>query len=144
MKLLICYMYNSKFICTYNYYDPSLCGIGLQTGLKIDMDDCEDLEDMADILYRAELLQIFGISEYDDNVIGTIMHDLFLQLESNEELQICMKNAAAVFLSEDIETGFIALFSYTNFFVTHRCICEFLENGTISSESMLLLHTHTK
>ena len=139
MKLITYYMYNSKFICTYNYYDPSLSCIGLKDGVTINMEDCEDLDDMADILFKAEMLQIFNVSEYDDVIIGTILHDLFLQVESIAILQQCMKSAAASFLTEDLETGFIALFAYNTFFLMHRCICEFLEVGKISDESLLIL-----
>ena len=42
-------MYNSKFICTYNYYDSSL--MKSITEPKVNVEDCEGLEDMADYLY---------------------------------------------------------------------------------------------
>jgi hypothetical protein len=47
-----------------------------------------------------------------------------------------MRIVAGHFLSEDLEVGFTALFSYNYMFLTHRCICDFLETGNIYEENI--------
>jgi len=126
--------YNSKFICTYNYYDPSLTNTIERS--KLNLEDCEDLEDMSDYLYKTELLQIFGCKEFDSSVIDGVISEIFLKLSLHDELKECMRIVASHFLSEDLDVGFTALFSYNFMFLTHRCICDFLETGNISEENM--------
>uniref|UniRef100_A0A6C0HYW5 Uncharacterized protein n=1 Tax=viral metagenome TaxID=1070528 RepID=A0A6C0HYW5_9ZZZZ len=126
--------YNSKFICTYNYYDPSLTNTIEKS--KLNLEDCEDLEDMSDYLYKTELLQIFGCKEFDSSVIDGVISEIFLKLSLHDELKECMRIVASHFLSEDLDVGFTALFSYNFMFLTHRCICDFLETGNISEENM--------
>ena len=129
--------YNSKFICTYNYYDPSL--INTIEKSKLNLEDCEDLEDMSEYLYKTELLQIFGCKEYDSSVIDGIISDLFMKLSLPVEFTECMRIAASKFLSEDLEIGFTTLFSYNYMFLTHRCICDFLETVNMSDENVITL-----
>lgn len=134
--------YNSKFICTYNYYDPSLTNTIERS--KLNLEDCEDLEDMSDYLYKTELLQIFGCKEFDSSVIDGVISEIFLKLSLHDELKECMRIVASHFLSEDLEVGFTALFSYNFMFLTHRCICDFLETGNISEENMNTLKIAVK
>lgn len=134
--------YNSKFICTYNYYDPSLTNTIERS--KLNLEDCEDLEDMSDYLYKTELVQIFGCKEFDSSVIDGVISEIFLKLSLHDELKECMRIVASHFLSEDLEVGFTALFSYNFMFLTHRCICDFLETGNISEENMNTLKIAVK
>jgi hypothetical protein len=126
--------YNSKFICTYNYYDPSLTNTIEHS--KINLEDCEDLEDMSDYLYKTELVHLFNCKDFNSSVIDSIITDLYLKLSFHNELKECMVIAASKILSEDLEIGFTALFSYNYMYLTHRCICDFLELGEISEQNM--------
>jgi len=132
-------MYNSKFICTYNYYDSSLMKSINEP--KVNVEDCEGLEDMADYLYKDEYLKIFNIPEFDDNKINDVTTYVYSKMSHHEEFNKCMITAASKFVSEDEELGFMVLFSYNYFFITHRCICDFLETGEISEMNINALKT---
>ena len=135
--------YNSTFICTYNYYDPSLNHVKSVDGHVVNLDDCVDLEDCADIVYKSEMLQIFNLQEYNDDVIYNIIIEIYALLKDHTELKECMKKVAEVYLSEDLEIGFFGLFAYNYFFLTHRCIGEFMKSGKISDETIILLQMQT-
>ena len=131
-------MYNKQFICTYNYYDSRLRKYNLTT--QYDMEDVVDLEDVSEILYRAELMQVFFITDVDnvdwESSLKNKIVELFKLVSSHLELVECMKKTANLFLSEELDIGFMVLFSYDYFFLTHICICEFLESGSISEQNI--------
>jgi len=135
-------MYNSKIICTYNYYDPSLRETNPE--FKIDLSQCEDLEDMAEFLYQDELLHVFNVTKYDETIINGIINELYHKLNFHTDLKQCMTILANNILSEDLEFGFMVLFSYNYFFLTHRCICDFLETGDISIKNIIALKNVVK
>ena len=135
-------MYKTDVKCTYQYYDPELrkmlpeseCS---QVHLDIlgDKDDYE--EDTAELLYRAELLQIFGIKEFDDEAINGEISRLYPVVKSYfKEFTIKLANQM---LSEDEELGFMMMFSYTTLFATHNCIGEIINTNSISHENFLFL-----
>jgi hypothetical protein len=47
-----------------------------------------------------------------------------------------MLKLAANFLSEDIEIGLMLLFSYDYMYMSHKCICEFINSGQISEKNI--------
>ena len=54
--------------------------------------------------------------------------ELYENLKNNDDLVSCMKKAATTLLSEDPVLGLMILFSYDFLFVSHPCICAYLEN----------------
>ena len=48
----------------------------------------------------------------------------------------CMKTTASFMLSDDLELGLMILYSYDYFFLTHKCVCDFLETEKISEHNM--------
>jgi len=123
-------MYNSKYICKYNSED-----IFLETDKVTD----SEKEFIRDTLYKEDLLNIFCISDYDEEQININMHILYEKIKNNEELSYCMKSVAGVFMSTDEELGLIILFSYDYLYLSHICISEFLEKGKISENNILKL-----
>jgi hypothetical protein len=47
-----------------------------------------------------------------------------------------MKQMAGLMISEDLGVGLLLLYSFDLLYLTHPCICEFLETGTISHEKI--------
>ena len=129
-------------ICTYYYYDAELKKKIPQelTNLNLEIDQQND-KDMCDLIYQIDYLQIFGVLEFDYNAINTEMKRIYEidGVKSNIRLQECMKKTANMFLSEDLEMGFMVLFSYDYLFATHLCICDVLENGSIQEKHLDLL-----
>ena len=133
-------MYNSKLICTYSYYDPTLRKH--HSDITYDLDDVTGFEDIAEIIYQAELLRVFNIDPIDKNLDEsnedikleiTILYNL---ISSQQKMIECMKKAASLMISDDLEFGFMILFSFDYFFLTHKCVSDFLETGEISEKNM--------
>jgi hypothetical protein len=126
-------MYNTKAICTYN--SPEVF-------LDTDNVNNEEKDLIRETLYKAEILDILGIEDFDEKIINIVMHDLYQKLENCKELKECMTKLANKFLSEDLELGLILLFAYDYLYLSHICICEYLETGNISENNINNLKTH--
>jgi len=147
-------MYNSTFICTYNFYDNFLLKLNPISNKITENNDNnfheesqEELLEMAEILYKNELLAAFKLTEFNDT-LNTKVQDLYIQMfDDNDEYglnnnckqifkMICKKLAEQI-LSEELELGFVILFSYSYFHLTHLCLCDFFNNnGNISEENI--------
>jgi hypothetical protein len=124
-------MYDIKYEC--RYYKDS---VFLETD-----DVTEDEKDfIRDVLYREDLLNIFGIDENDDSTIfDSVISELYKKLTDCDSLRECMRLAAARLISENEETGLCILYSYDFMHLTHKCVCSYLENGAISVNDYELL-----
>jgi hypothetical protein len=107
--------YNTKYVCTYSQ------------------------EDENDDPYRQDLLNIFGIQEFNEEIINNSLTILFHTLKQNERMLKCMKQLASRIISEDAEIGMVFLYSFGYMENTHICVCEFLETGNISGKTIELL-----
>ena len=145
-------MYNSTFICTYNFYDASLaltnpCSKALfeQTPDFHEEPESELLE-MADYLYKNELLAAFNLQEFDEKLVNSKIQELYIthfvfndndndkKVKSKTRLKKIMKKASEKLLIDDEEVGFIMLFSYSYFHLAHLCLCEFFKDGEVRDE----------
>lgn len=133
-------MYNSKLICTYSYYDPILRKH--HSDITYDLDDVTGFEDIAEIIYQAELLRVFNIDPVDKSLddsnedIKLEITILYKLISSHQKMIECMKTAASLMISDDLELGLMVLYSFDYFFLTHKCVSDFLETGEISEENM--------
>lgn len=133
-------MYNSKLICTYSYYDPNLRKH--HSDITYEIEDVSGFEDIAEIIYQAELLRVFNIDPIDKSLDDsnedikleiTILYNL---ISSQQKMVECMKKTASLMISDDLELGLMILYSYDYFFLTHKCVSDFLEMGEISEQNM--------
>jgi hypothetical protein len=133
-------MYNSKLICTYSYYDPILRKH--HSDITYDLDDVTGFEDIAEIIYQAELLRVFNIDPIDKSLddsneaIKLEITILYKLISSQQKMIECMKTAASLMISDDLELGLMVLYSFDYFFLTHKCVSDFLETGEISEKNM--------
>jgi len=134
-------MYNTKMICTYYYYDDELKQKIPGELMNMNLVFEQQPDDVCDLIYQTDYLQIFGLVEFDYNVINAEMKRIYelSGVKSNAKLQECMKKVANMFLSEDLELGFMVLFSYDYLFATHLCICDIMEYGSIQEKHLELL-----
>ena len=127
-------MYITDFICTYKR-----------------MDSDTDKE----YLYKIQMLQAFGLEQWDDRIIEQTINDLQLQIKDEEQFKLILNAAKkspklGMMISlmfqdnpeNDISTInrfdsiiFIMLFNYDLFDLMHKCICEHLNNGFIKRET---------
>jgi len=128
-------------ICTYYYYDSELKEKVPDEFINLNLEVEQQNADICDLIYQTDYLQIFNLVEFDYNTINTEMKRIYelSGVKSNAKLQECMKKVANMFLSEDLELGFMVLFSYDYLFATHLCICDVLENGSIEEKHLELL-----
>lgn len=127
-------MYNTSFICTYSFYDSKLRS-SYHENESFDLEDVEEFEELADIIYKAELLQILNMQQdFYQNKIHfneTQMKFIYDKMKSCEGFMLCVEKIKQVNLCITLEQAFCFLFSYDYLFLTHKCICEFLTSGKI-------------
>ena len=125
-------MYNTKVTITYN---------SSEVFLESDEITEDEKEFIRDALYRQELLNIFEIEEYNEKKIDLSIHKLYKKIQGCNELKDCMTKLASYFMSEEDELGLMILFSYDYMYLTHICVCEFLEFGKISYHNIFNLNS---
>lgn len=124
-------MYNTKVACSYNTVDVFL---------ETDNITASEMDFVRDALYRQELLDILELEEYDEELMSAAIHDLYEKVKESPELRKCMVKTAKRLMTADEEFGLLVLFAYDYMYLTHACICEYLETGKISKTSMDSLH----
>ena len=133
-------MYNKDFVCVYPYYDPVLikyCPTQLEPDFMKEYVNAYSTDDLSDCLYKANFLESFCVSEDHEETVNRELETLYKLFLMNERFKECMKKMANLYISEDLYTGFMLLFSYDYFFLTHICICEYLKTNEIPSLSKL-------
>lgn len=132
-------MYNLQFICTYSFYDPELRE-KFHSEDNINLDDVKDFEELSDIIYQADLLRALGFTEVDftSNIEFNEAQilEIYNQLKNHADFLSCIEKAKNKHLCEDLEAGFVFLLSYDYFFLTHKCLCEYLTSGNISDANI--------
>jgi hypothetical protein len=125
-------MYDTKFECRYHRDDVFL---------ETDKVNNYEKTFIRDILYKEDLLNIFFIDYYDDDfdTFANVIPELYRKIKNCLPLQECMKKMAAKVLSEDLQTGLCILYSYDYMYITHKCVSEYLETGSMTEENMKLL-----
>ena len=130
--------YNTNYICKYNNNVFSQ-----DEEVKLSENEKYFVNDS---LYRNDILNIFNLEEYDayknfynEDILKDTMSELYEKIKENEVLLDCMKQIAAVLLSENPEIGLCLLYSYDFMYVTHKCVAEYLDNRLISDENINFL-----
>lgn len=121
-------LYNTKYIITYDN-DENIFN-------ENDNISEREKEFIRDALYRNDLLYIFDIEEYDKDLLSNKLKDLYNVIKTNKELNKTLKKLAEIYLSNDPEIGLLILFSFDFLCISHPIICECLEKGEISKESL--------
>jgi len=127
-------MYQYDFICTYKLID----------------------EEYANDLYMAQLLQVFDISSWDDDIVNNTIMDIFNKFQYNINFKKIIDKAL---LSSDFNElydiictldnnnnnkkeenkeriFFSFLFNYNFFDLLHKCICELFIKNDISNTTL--------
>jgi len=122
-------MYNTKISCT--YHTPEVF-------LETDKVNESEKEFIRNVIYRQELLDIFGKEDFFENELSDEIIELYKKLEGCDNLRECMRKISEKFTNQEDneEVGLFILFSYDYMHLTHLCVCEFLEKGEISEDSI--------
>ena len=92
----------------------------------------EEIDILCENTYRAEILKVFGLDNFNETTINKIVNENFNLCKNSPELYKCMQQLSR----SDLEYGFMILYSYDFFSVANECINEYLKNGSIKDENM--------
>ena len=146
-------MYNTKFQVKYNDIEKELMS-------KIELDkecsySCRDVLDVCNKLYRDEFLSVFGLEYFENDKINNMIANVYDKMMTNIEFKEIIDNISNFcfkdfFLKkeeneESIKKQIIltTLFSQNLFFITHKCVCQQIELGTIDKDLLVELKTHS-
>ena len=157
-------MYNTKFqVKYYNIEKELLSKINVVEEYQYQYSP-QDVLDICNKLYRDELLSVFELEYFEDdkmnemikNVYNTLMINIEFKKIIDEMLQFCFKDFVLDKIEdiplnlkkeneESIKKQIIltTLFSQHLFYITHKCICQQLELGTIDNDLLVELKTHS-
>ena len=125
-------MYNTKYECRYH-----------KDNIFLDTDDITDEEKnyIRNILYREDLLNIFGIDTNNEfDIFNDILSEVYEKVKENHFLKDCMIKVSSTLFCQNPEFGLCLLYSYDFMHLTHNCISEYFDKGTISEENINLLN----
>jgi hypothetical protein len=95
---------------------------------------------LSDTFYRKDLLNIFGIEDLDfekhELEIQEEVFEIYEKISKYKLFVVCISRSSALFSVDDLAVAFMVLLSYDFLYLTHPCICEFLESGTISDDKI--------
>jgi hypothetical protein len=156
--------YNYQFVTTYTFYDKSLylnnpissryCYEKENESRESDETQPETESETSDLdenftskyLYDNELLHAFNMENYDPNILSNKIFQLYYHLTSHREtyqdihklLEIANDISIKHIYKSDPFNGFMILFSFDYFHITHLCLCDILNPdsfGTISKNN---------
>lgn len=124
-------MYDTKYNCRYHKDDVFL---------ETDNVNDEEKQFIRNILYKEDLINIFSIDfNENNNDFENVISELYNNIKECIQLKKCMKKMATKIDIQDYEFGLILMYSYDNMYITHKCISEYLDTGTLSEENIKLL-----
>ena len=131
-------MYKTDFVCTYKAFE-----------------ELEDDEVNSDMLYQAQFLQVFGLTEYNDAAINAGIEVIKAKSEELPELKaLIMKHPYNVtFASSDeahggtnaaFDTLLTYMFAYPTMDTFHLCLIDAFKTGSISHKNRdKVLHAYS-
>ena len=104
---------------------------------KFSVINIEDQEQFRNIIYKYDLISIFGLNDFLEEVINEKISILYDKMIQNKDIErLTYKLSKTHNNSDDTEIGFMLLFSYDNLYLFYECIREFLQTTNISIENI--------
>ena len=142
-------LYNYQFVTTYTFYDKSLylnnpissryCYEKENESYETQPETESETSDLDEkftskYLYDNELLHAFNMESYDANILSDKIFQLYNHLTSHREaypdihklLEIADDISIKYIYKNDPFNGFMILFSFDYFHITHLCLCDIL------------------
>lgn len=119
-------MYKTDFVCTYKQFE------------KIEDDEVD-----ADMMYRAQYLQLFGLMEYDERAISASLDLIKSKVDELPQLkELILKhpyssNFTLMEYNEDTvsEMLLVCMFAYSTMDAFHLCLIDAFKHGNITETS---------
>ena len=104
---------------------------------KFSVINIEDQGQFRNIIYKYDLISIFGLNDFLEEVINEKISILYDKMIQNKDIErLTYKLSKTHNNSDDTEIGFMLLFSYDNLYLFYECIREFLQTTNISIENI--------
>ena len=150
-------MYHSTFYPTYMFYDSDLLSLNPISSNYISEKQLQQPEDdepllehddfTSKYLYETELLHAFNMTTYNSETLDKYIQDLYNKIvemrETNESAKKLLEYAYIIsnktVFTDNEEYGFMILFSYHIFHITHICLCELFSENNISEQNFTFL-----
>lgn len=100
--------------------------------------EAEEQQQFRNVIYNYDLLMIFNLQDFLEEVINEKVKQLYKLMIKNSEFRKFIKDLTnnMNYDNENTITYFMMLFSYDNLALFYPCICEFLEKGMISDDKL--------
>jgi hypothetical protein len=155
-------MYNTVFKVKYNDIEKELLHKLNVKNPETNSDEeydysNQDVLDICNKLYRDELLSVFSAKDITDDTFDkgiNYVYDIMFKNNSIKQIIDEMMNFTSnefdknkTFSDEQHESlkklMLISLFSQHIFYITHKCVCQQIEVGTIDDELLVELRNHS-
>lgn len=109
--------FNTSIVCTYNL-----------------LEDSEE----SDLCYKIQYLDIFGLKDYDGDIINKVIQDLENKYTDNEyikrliEIKTAQEKQVAMFSEENLD--FVLCFQYEKFYIIHYLLSCLINNNKVDDE----------
>ena len=114
-------MYKTDFVCTYKEFE-----------------ELEDDEVNSDMLYQAQFLQVFGITEYNDDAVSAGLEQVKTKSDEVPELKALILrhpyNTDNADNADNLDVLLPIMFAYPLLDVFHLCLIDVFRTGCISAE----------
>jgi hypothetical protein len=110
-------MYKTNFVCTYKKFE-----------------EIADDEVISDMLYQAQFLQVFGLTEYNDAAISAGLELIKAKMDEVPELKTLVLRHPYSNHTDSLETLLPLMFAYPLMDVFHLCLIDAFKTGSISTE----------
>lgn len=87
-------------------------------------------------LYKMDILNIFELQEFDNNIINEKLENIYNKIKNHNELNKIISKLSAYYFSEDKLLGLMILFSYDFLYLFYPCLTEYLKNTVISDNNL--------
>ena len=147
-------MYHSTFYPTYMFYDKELHSLNPISSNYISEKKQQEEELLLEqdeftsqYLYETELLHAFNMTTYNSETLDKYVYDLYNKIvemrETNESakklLEYAYITSNKTIFTDNEQSGFMILFSYHLFHITHICLCELFTENNISQQNFTFL-----
>lgn len=147
-------MYHSTFYPTYMFYDTELHYLNpissnyiYEKKQKEEELLLEQDEFTSQYLYETELLHAFNMTNYNSETLDKSVFNLYNKIvemrETNESakklLEYAYITSNKTIFTDNEQSGFMILFSYHLFHITHICLSELFTENTISQQNFMFL-----
>ena len=99
---------------------------------------CAD-EDEADNKYRDEMLAVFDMTDFEEDVMVKKIEELTELVKENDRFNTLCTKSANRYVLEDLSMGLMLLFNCDSFHLIHKCFQDFNREHDISDKNYNLV-----